>query len=246
MKVSQFTQSELDLFREECNFTDVESRCFELKARDWTDVQISIELNISESTVAVTMRRVRNKIDKVLRSNVRHIEEPQPATCGNCIVIHTMSEWSKIPDFLSGKGKIYIYSDYRTENGIDIPRIKIGDGIHSLSEIPFATMSITDDDMEYWDNKPDTDSNDFGKVVEIKESKDLFTFPTDGYLMLEFESAEEFAKVHIYGASEQSYFEFEKRQGIDIHSKEVFVRKGMKCKFIGASYHTSVKFVPLV
>ena len=76
MKIANFTQSELDLFREECNFTDVESRCFELKARDWTDVQISIELNISESTVAVTMRRVRNKIDKVLRSNVRHIEEP--------------------------------------------------------------------------------------------------------------------------------------------------------------------------
>ena len=48
MKIANFTQSELDLFREECNFTDVESRCFELKARDWTDVQISIELNISE------------------------------------------------------------------------------------------------------------------------------------------------------------------------------------------------------
>lgn len=248
MKIANFTQSELDLFREECNFTDIESRCFELKARDWTDVQISIELNISESTVAVTMRRVRNKIDKVLRNNVRHIEEPQPATCGNCIVIHTMSEWSRIPDFLSGKGKIYIYSDYRTENGIDIPRIKIGDGIHSLSEIPFATMSITDDDMEYWDNKPDTESNNFGKVVEvdINYTFEYFVFPTDGYMMLEFDNAQDFAIVNIYGASGNSYFMFEKRQGIDIHSKEVFVKKGMKCQYVNASNGAHIKFVPLV
>ena len=170
MKIANFTQSELDLFREECNFTDIESRCFELKARDWTDVQISIELNISESTVAVTMRRVRNKIDKILRNNVRHIEQQEALNCCRCVVYHSMSEWARIPDFLSGKGTLYIYSDYRTENDINIPRIKIGDGIHSLSELPFATMSITDDDMEYWDNKPDTESNNFGKVIKVDES----------------------------------------------------------------------------
>jgi len=246
MKIANFTQSELDLFREECNFTDIESRCFELKARDWTDVQISIELNVSESTVAVTMRRVRNKIDKILRNNVKHAEDPQTATCGRCIVYHSMNEWARIPDFLSSKGVLYIYSDYRTENDINIPRIKIGDGIHSLSEIPFATMSITDDDMEYWDNKPDTASSDFGKTVMIDETCRDFAFPTDGYLMLEFTSADDFAKVYICGSNGNSYFEFEKRSGIDIHSKEVFVKKGMKCQYIGASFGSAVKFVPLV
>lgn len=248
MKICNFTQSELDIFREECNFTDIESQCFELKAKDWTDVQISIELKISESTVAVTMRRIRNKIDKILRQNVKHIEQPENNTCGNCIVYHTMAEWARIPDFLSSKGKLYIYSDYRTENGVDIPRIKIGDGIHSLSEIPFATMSITDDDMEYWDNKPDTDSNDFGKVVEvgINYTFEYFVFPTDGYMMLEFDNAQDFAIVNIYGASGNSYFMFEKRQGIDIHSKEVFVKKGMKCQYVNASSGAYIKFVPLV
>ncbi len=249
MKIANFTQSELDLFREECNFTDIESRCFELKARDWTDVQISIELNVSESTVAVTMRRVRNKIDKILRNNVKHIEEPQTTTCGRCVVYHSMNEWARIPDFLSSKGVLYIYSDYRTENDINIPRIKIGDGIHSLSEIPFATMSITDDDMEYWDNKPDTESSDFGKIVVIDPyySKDeKFVCPTDGYIMLEFECAEAFAEVSIYGASGKPYFTFEKKQGIDIHSKEVFVKKGMKCEFISCSTQAEIKFIPLV
>ena len=249
MKIANFTQSELDLFREECNFTDIESRCFEMKARDLTDVQLAMDLNVSESTVAVTMRRVRSKITTVLKHNLPHIQEIQNGGCGNCIVCHTMQEWSRIPDFLSSKGKLYIFSDYRTENDIDIPRIKIGDGIHSLSELPFATMSITDSDMEYWDNKPDTESNDFGKIVEIDvyySDNNKFVFPTDGYIMLEFECAEAFAEVNIYGASEKSHFVFEKKQGIDIHSKEVFVKKGMKCEFVSCSTHAEIKFVPLV
>ena len=246
MKICNFTQSELDLFRDECNFTDIESKCFELKARDCTDVQLAMELNVSEATVAVTMRRVRSKITTVLKRNVIHQPEMSNGSCGKCIVCHTMAEWARIPDFLSGKGVLYIYSDYRTENGINIPRLKVGDGISSLSELPFATMSITDNDMEYWDNKPDTSSNDFGKLVEITRSEELFTFPSDGYIMLEFESPADYAKVNIYGASESSYFEFEKRPDIDIHSKEVFVKKGMKCEFIHASKNAVIKFVPLV
>lgn len=248
MKIANFTQSELDLFREECNFTDIESKCFEMKARDLTDIQLAMDLNVSESTVAVTMRRVRSKITTVLKHNLPHIQEIQNGGCGNCIVCHTMQEWSRIPDFLSSKGKLYIFSDYRTENDIDIPRIKIGDGIHSLSELPFATMSITDSDMEYWDNKPDTENNDFGKIVEIDSSylSEYFIFPTDGYIMLEFNNSEAYAIVNIYGASGQSYFEFEKRKGVDIHSKEVFVKKGMKCGYVMASSGAKIKFVPLV
>ena len=248
MKICTFTQAELDLFREECNFTDIESRCFELKAKDYSDVQLAMELCVSESTVAVTMRRVRSKITTVLKRNVTHMPEISSTSCGKCIVCHTMSEWARIPDFLSTKGVLYIYSDYRTENGVNIPRIKIGDGINSISEVPFATMSITDNDMEYWDNKPDTESNDFGKVIDIDYTHltKCFVFPTDGYMMLEFESAKDFATVNIFGASGQSFFTFEKQPGIDIHSKEVFVKKGMKCQYITASQDAKIKFVPLV
>ena len=96
--------------------------------------------------------------------------------------------WSRIPDFLSSKGMMYIYADYRTENingeEINIPRIKIDDGINPISKIPFVTMSITDEDMELWDGHSEQDGNDFENPIEIdsRYSEDnKFIFPTDGY-----------------------------------------------------------------
>lgn len=66
MRICDFTKPELDYFREQCNFTDNERRAFDMKAKDCTNIQIAMELNVSESTIAVTMRRVRTKITKVL------------------------------------------------------------------------------------------------------------------------------------------------------------------------------------
>ena len=252
MKISNFTQSELDRLRERCNFTDIEGKCFELKAKGCTDVQLSVRLNMSESNVAVTMRRVRAKITTVLEEEAKEPDIPQMTDgCGNCParVYHTMEEWARIPDNVSTKGTEYIYADYRTENGVNIPRIKYGDGITHISKLPFATMSITDKDMEYWDNKPDIETNDFGKVIHIDDSykeSSKFVFPCDGYLMLEFECSCDFAKVRLYGASGRSFFNFEKPRYIDIHSKEVFVKKNMECEYIYASEGAKIKFIPLV
>ena len=66
MKICDFTTKELDKFRKECNFTEIESKCFELKAKDCTNVKLAMELNVPESTVSIVMRRVRTKISKVL------------------------------------------------------------------------------------------------------------------------------------------------------------------------------------
>lgn len=66
MKISSFTTPELKMFREQCNFTNLERACFDLKAQDYSNVQLAMQLNISESTVTIVMRRVRNKITKVL------------------------------------------------------------------------------------------------------------------------------------------------------------------------------------
>lgn len=66
MKICDFTKPELDRFRKDCNFTEIERQCFELKAKDKTNTQLSMELNVSESTISVVMRRVRTKITKVL------------------------------------------------------------------------------------------------------------------------------------------------------------------------------------
>lgn len=244
MKIYEFTTYQKDLFRKECNFTEREKEIFELKCAECLDFQIASELNISESTVAISLRRIRSKIFDVLASHVAPTTtNVSSGGCGRCIVAHTMAEWMRIPDYLSSQGVLYIYLDYRTENGSDIPRIKIGDGVRPVSELPFATMSITDKDMEYWDNKPDTENNDFGKIVEIQ---DIFTFPTDGYVMLEFDNASDHAVVNIYGGKGNSYFIFEKRPLIDIHSKEVFVKCGMKCEFVSKSEGAKIKFIPLV
>ena len=70
MKICDFTKPELDKFRSECNFTNIERKCFDLKARDYSNVQLAMELNVSESTIAVTMRRVRTKITKILEWEV--------------------------------------------------------------------------------------------------------------------------------------------------------------------------------
>ena len=253
MKISNFTESELEIFRQRCNFTDTESRCFELKAKGCTDVQLSVRLSMSESSVAVTMRRIRSKITTVLEEEAKRVvaSEETDSGCNRCPsrVYRTMSEWTKVPDAISTKGTEYIFADYRTENGVNIPRVKYGDGVTLISELPFATMSITDKDMEYWDNKPDTMSNHFGNIVRITEEYDKdnrFVFPSDGYLTLEFMNSIDFATVKLYGASGEIYFEFEKRAYIDIHSKEVFVKKNMECEYIRCSEGAKIKFIPLV
>ena len=257
MKIYEYTQDELNTYRKECNFTDIERKCFDLKAQDKTDFQIAMELNISESTVAVKMRGVRDKIYYVMR---KHAQKNMSAStndsmCAMCPnrVYHTMKEWQQIPDFKSTRGVEYVYADYRTEvvDGVEIniPRIKFGDGIHPLSELPFATMSITERDMSMWDGRTELDGNHLGDVIEIDmkyKADNKFVFPTDGYLMLKFDNDFDYATVNICSASGKSFFIFEKRPNIDIHSKEVFVRKGMKCEFVMSSCGAEVRFIPLI
>ena len=142
MKISAFTLDELNLFRSQCSFTESEAACFEMKAKDETDVAIAFALNVSASTVSVIKRRMRSKIDEVLRQNVRKAAYPQyHPSCGNCQqrVLHTMAEWARLPDFISVKGQEYVYTDYRTEGKINYPRSKMGDGEHYVSELPFYT-----------------------------------------------------------------------------------------------------------
>lgn len=69
--------------------------------------------------------------------------------------IHTVKEWAEMEDKVSVRGKWYVYSDYRTDNDVDIPRFKFGDGKTLVSKLPFCTASITDYDCEYWDAKAD-------------------------------------------------------------------------------------------
>ena len=66
--------------------------------------------------------------------------------------VHTCKEWAEMPDKISVKNRWYVYSDYRTDNDVDIPRFKFGDGRTLISKLPFVTAAITDNDQQMWDN----------------------------------------------------------------------------------------------
>ena len=66
IQIRDFTVPELDKFRELCNFTPYERLYFELKARDKSNVEISLEMNVSTAQVSKIAKRVRNKIVKVI------------------------------------------------------------------------------------------------------------------------------------------------------------------------------------
>ena len=172
MKISDFTTHELSVFRKECNFTDLELSCFNLKAKGLTNYQISMKLHICDSTVSVTMKSIRTKITSVLEQKAT--EKPKNDKITNDLhpsltylldfitkilentplipESHTIKEWAELPDKVSIKDKLYVVTDYRTDdNTPSVPRLKYGDGVTMVSELPFCTAAITDNDVKLWD-----------------------------------------------------------------------------------------------
>lgn len=66
MKIRDFVEWELQMFRDKCNFTPDELAYFNLRAKDKSNVQIALEMNVSEAQVSKLAKRVKNKIIKVL------------------------------------------------------------------------------------------------------------------------------------------------------------------------------------
>lgn len=66
MKIADFVKPELDYFREVCNFTEEENQYFDYKSKDMSNVQIALEMHISEAKVSVLAKKVKTKIKKVL------------------------------------------------------------------------------------------------------------------------------------------------------------------------------------
>ena len=174
MKISQFTVKELNDIRQAANFTDLEMACFNLKAKNKTNYQLAMELNICDSTVSTTMKSVRAKITSVLEQRAKEtpkvdkIPNDMPQTLSYLLHYvtkflentpflpesHTTKEWAEIPDRVSIKDKFYVVSDYRTDdNSPSVPRFKYGDGVTLISKLPFCTAAITDNDVLWWDLK---------------------------------------------------------------------------------------------
>lgn len=66
MKIRDFTVPELNRFKELCNFTDDELTYFNLRARDKSNTQIAIEMNISEAQVSKLAKRVKEKMKRII------------------------------------------------------------------------------------------------------------------------------------------------------------------------------------
>lgn len=67
MLIRNMVKAELEKCREECNFTFEERIYFDAKASDKSNIQIGLDNFWSESKTAEISRRVRTKIQKVLR-----------------------------------------------------------------------------------------------------------------------------------------------------------------------------------
>ena len=63
---TEFTEIECDRFRRDCNFTPDELNVFNLRVKDHSIVEISMRLNMSESTVSRKIKNIKRKIVKVL------------------------------------------------------------------------------------------------------------------------------------------------------------------------------------
>jgi len=174
MKISAYTKKELDSFRRECNFTDLERSCFDLKAKGMTNYQLAMQLNICDSTVSATMKSIRAKITAVseqkmtekpkvdritdnLHPSLSYLIDFVMKILENTPLIpesHTAKEWLELPDRVSIKDKLYVVTDYRTDdNSPSVPRLKYGDGVTMISKLPFCTAAITDNDVLWWDLK---------------------------------------------------------------------------------------------
>lgn len=66
MKIYDFTEPELQKFREECNFTPSELQYFELRAKYKSNVQIAFEMNVSAPQVSILAKKVKSKILRVI------------------------------------------------------------------------------------------------------------------------------------------------------------------------------------
>lgn len=65
MTIYNLTVPELNRCRELANFTDDELECFNMKAKNYSIIKISMEMGVSEATVSRLVRQIKIKILKL-------------------------------------------------------------------------------------------------------------------------------------------------------------------------------------
>ena len=62
----EFTKTEYEQICEECMFNDEYRKLFEMKIKGYTRTKMAIELNVSEATLDVMIKKLKKKIRKIL------------------------------------------------------------------------------------------------------------------------------------------------------------------------------------
>ena len=65
MRICDMTVPELNRYREMCNFLDDELIYFNMKSRNKSNIQIAIQLNVSEVQVSRIANKVRDKMTRI-------------------------------------------------------------------------------------------------------------------------------------------------------------------------------------
>ena len=80
----------------------------------------------------------------------------------------TTEGWANNIDYIPLEGELIIYTDYETRDGVNIPAIKVGDGMAYAADLPFVNdnardefldhikndvIHITQDERAFWNNK---------------------------------------------------------------------------------------------
>lgn len=66
MQIYDFTVPELNKLRALCNFSDSELEYFNLRAKHKSNVEISLIMHVSESQVSKLVRKVKDKIKRII------------------------------------------------------------------------------------------------------------------------------------------------------------------------------------
>ena len=75
----------------------------------------------------------------------------------NIVACKTTAEWEQLTTLVSVLGEVYVYTDGGEDpEGNPIPKIKIGDGLAYVVDLPFIAgtdLQITQADIDNWNNK---------------------------------------------------------------------------------------------
>lgn len=107
--------------------------------------QISGQHNVGPRDAIDGKVSVRTPISGGVYSGQRYIKQ---------IISGTTEYWNSQVSLVAQKDIAYVYTDWRIEDGVNVPNMKIGDGNAYLIDIPFMGGSgVTPEQIAFWNNK---------------------------------------------------------------------------------------------